>query len=105
MGRRLRGRRGHSKLPQLVDLFLSRPLISSAMIEKELKVTTRGALNLIAELGLREITGRGRYRAWGVVLHRLCGGSTDLTWRQASSPHALTGPAVKLILYDISYFG
>ncbi|RUW08668.1 hypothetical protein EOA60_35630, partial [Mesorhizobium sp. M1A.F.Ca.IN.020.06.1.1] len=46
---------------------LSRTLISTAMIEKELKVTTRGALNLVGELGLREITGRGRYRAWGVM--------------------------------------
>ncbi|MEI8703506.1 RHE_PE00001 family protein [Mesorhizobium sp. ISC15] len=67
MGRRLRGRRGHSKLPQLVDLVLARPVVSSAMIEKDLKVTTRGALNLVAELGLREITGRGRYRAWGIL--------------------------------------
>jgi len=63
MARRLRGRRGNSKLPQLVDLVLARPLVSTAMIEKELKVTTPGALNLVAELGLREITGRGRYRA------------------------------------------
>ncbi|MER8376912.1 RHE_PE00001 family protein [Mesorhizobium sp. M0488] len=67
MLRRLRGRRGNSKLPQLVDLVLARPLVSSAMIEKDLKVTTRGALNLVAELGLREITGRGRYRAWGIL--------------------------------------
>ncbi|MER9473864.1 RHE_PE00001 family protein [Mesorhizobium sp. M0520] len=67
MGRRLRGRRGHSKLPQLVDLVLARPLVSSAMIEKDLKLTARGALNLVAELGLREITGRGRYRAWGIL--------------------------------------
>jgi hypothetical protein len=67
MARRLRGSRGHSKLPQLVDLVLARPLVSSAMIEKELSVTTRGALNLVAELGLREITGRGRYRAWGIL--------------------------------------
>lgn len=67
MLRRLKGRRGHSKLPRLIDFVLSRPLVSSAMIEKELKVTTRGALNLVAELGLREITGRGRYRAWGII--------------------------------------
>lgn len=67
MLRRLKGRRGHSKLPRLVGYALSRPLVSSAMIEKELKVTTRGALNLVAELGLREITGRGRYRAWGII--------------------------------------
>lgn len=67
MLRRLKGRRGHSKLPRLAEYALSRPLVSSAMIEKELKVTTRGALNLVAELGLREITGRGRYRAWGII--------------------------------------
>jgi len=67
MLRRLKGRRGHSKLPQLIEFALLRPLVSSTMIEKELKVTTRGALNLVAELGLREITGRGRYRAWGVL--------------------------------------
>ncbi|RWJ74641.1 MAG: DUF1612 domain-containing protein [Mesorhizobium sp.] len=67
MLRRLKGRRGHSKLPRLIDYALSRPLVSSAMVERELKVTTRGALNLVGELGLREITGRGRYRAWGVL--------------------------------------
>ncbi|MDQ6436322.1 RHE_PE00001 family protein [Mesorhizobium sp. LHD-90] len=67
MERRLRNRRSTSKLPQLVELVLSRPLISSTMIEKELKLTTKGALNLVAELNLREITGRGRYRAWGVI--------------------------------------
>ncbi|TIN05371.1 MAG: DUF1612 domain-containing protein, partial [Mesorhizobium sp.] len=67
MLRRTRERRGNSKLPRLIDFVLSRPLVSSAMIEKELRVTARGALNLIGELGLREITGRGRYRAWGIV--------------------------------------
>ncbi|MER9216174.1 RHE_PE00001 family protein [Mesorhizobium sp. M0663] len=67
MARRLRDRRGHSKLPRLVDLVLARPLVSSAMIERKLKVSTRGALNLVAELGLREVTGRGRYRAWGIL--------------------------------------
>ncbi|CAH2394092.1 conserved hypothetical protein [Mesorhizobium prunaredense] len=67
MLRRTRNRRGNSKLPQLIDYVLSRPLVSSAMIEKDLKVTTRGALNLVGELNLREVTGRGRYRAWGIV--------------------------------------
>ncbi|MBB6468728.1 hypothetical protein HNQ96_004615 [Aminobacter lissarensis] len=67
MERRLKGRRSTSKLPQLIDLVLSRPLVSSGMIEKELGVTTAGALNLIGEFDLREITGRGRYRAWGVI--------------------------------------
>ncbi len=44
MLRRTRSRRGNSKLPQLIDYVLSRPLMSSTMIEKELKVTTRGRL-------------------------------------------------------------
>lgn len=37
------------------------------MIAKTAKVTQRGALNLIGELGVREVTGRGRYRAWGIL--------------------------------------
>jgi HTH DNA binding domain len=38
------------------------PIVSAGMIPKAVKVTPRGALNLIGELGVREITGRGRYR-------------------------------------------
>ena len=67
MQRRLKGRRSNSKLPQLIELVLARPMVSSTMIEKELKVTLQGALNLVAELNLREMTGRGRFRAWGIV--------------------------------------
>lgn len=67
MERRLTQRRSSSKLPQLVDLVLARPLVSTSMIQKEFKVTRQGALNLITEFNLREITGRGRYRAWGVI--------------------------------------
>jgi hypothetical protein len=65
MQRRLKGKRTNSKLPQLIELVLARPLVSSTMIEKELKVTMQGALNLVGELSLREMTGRGRFRAWG----------------------------------------
>ena len=65
--RRLRERRSSSKLPDLVELVLSRPLISTGMIQERLKVTKQGALNLVGELGLREMTGRGRFRAWGIV--------------------------------------
>ncbi|RWM50348.1 RHE_PE00001 family protein [Mesorhizobium sp.] len=67
MERRLRERRASSKLPDLVELVLSRPIVSTAMIQDRLKVTKQGALNLVGELGLREMTGRGRFRAWGVV--------------------------------------
>lgn len=67
MERRLRGRRSSSNLPVAIDLLLSRPIVSAAMIAKAAKVTPRAALNLIGELGVRELTGRGRYRAWGVI--------------------------------------
>ena len=65
--RRLRERRVSSKLPDLVELVLSRPLVSTGMIQDRLKVTQQGALNLVGELGLREMTGRGRFRAWGIM--------------------------------------
>lgn len=63
---KLKGRRGNSKLPRLVDLVLARPLVSSGMIAAELDVTPRAAQDMVRDLGLRELTGRGRYRAWGV---------------------------------------
>jgi hypothetical protein len=65
--RKLVGRRGNSSLPGLIDLVLSRPLVSAGMIAGELKITPRAAQDLVRELGLREATGRGRYRAWGVL--------------------------------------
>ncbi|RVC84034.1 DUF1612 domain-containing protein [Mesorhizobium sp. M4A.F.Ca.ET.022.05.2.1] len=67
MERRLRERRASSKLPDLVELVLSRPVVSAGMIQDKLKVTKQGALNLVGELGLREMTGRGRFRAWGIM--------------------------------------
>lgn len=67
MERRLKGRRSTSRLPEVIELVLSRPLVTSGMIEKGLGVTAAGALNLLGELDLREITGRGRYRAWAIL--------------------------------------
>jgi hypothetical protein len=67
MARRLRDRRASSKLPALVELVLSRPLVSTGMIQEKLKVSKQGALNLVGELSLREMTGRGRFRAWGMI--------------------------------------
>ncbi|MGE3710574.1 MAG: RHE_PE00001 family protein [Hyphomicrobiaceae bacterium] len=67
MNRRLDGRRSSSNLPTTIELVLSRPIVSAPMIAKTAKVTQRGALNLIGELGVRELTGRGRYRAWGII--------------------------------------
>jgi hypothetical protein len=48
-------------------LVISRPLVSAGMIAEALAVTPRAALNLVAELDLRETTGRGRFRAWSVL--------------------------------------
>ncbi|UXS43070.1 DUF1612 and helix-turn-helix domain-containing protein (plasmid) [Agrobacterium tumefaciens] len=67
MERRLRGRRSSSSLPAVITLILSRPIVSAPMIAKSAGVTPRAALNLIGELGVREVTGRCRYRAWGIL--------------------------------------
>ncbi|WP_165224131.1 RHE_PE00001 family protein [Affinirhizobium pseudoryzae] len=67
MERRLVGRRTTSRLPELVDLVMARPLVSTGMVAETLNVTPRAALRIVEELGLRELTGRGRYRAWGVL--------------------------------------
>jgi hypothetical protein len=67
MERRLKQRRTSSRLSDLVELVLSRPVISTALIQERLKISKQGALNLVGELGLREMTGRGRFRAWGIL--------------------------------------
>jgi hypothetical protein len=67
MERKLEGRRSSSSLPAFMELVLARPLVSTGMVQAELKVSRQGALDLVATLGLREMTGRGRYRAWGVL--------------------------------------
>ncbi|MDF2119247.1 RHE_PE00001 family protein [Roseiarcaceae bacterium H3SJ34-1] len=65
--RKMKGRRSSSRLPDLIDLVMRRPIVSAGMVAAELNVSTRAALDLVADLGLRETTGRGRYRAWGVL--------------------------------------
>lgn len=68
LGLKLKGRRSTSRLPDLVSLILSRPLVTTAIAAKELKVSPQAVEGMLKELGsLRELTGRGRYRAWGVV--------------------------------------
>jgi len=67
LARKLVGRRATSKLPALLDYVLTRPIASAGMIADELDITPRAAQDLVAELGLREATGRGRYRAWGIL--------------------------------------
>ena len=64
---KLVGRRSSSRLPALAEFVLARPIASAGMISAALGVTPRAAQDMVAELGLREITGRGRYRAWGIL--------------------------------------
>jgi Protein of unknown function (DUF1612)/HTH DNA binding domain len=65
--RKLEGRRASSKLPELVELVMAKPLVSAGMVAKTLEVTPQAARRIVLELGLREMTGRGRFRAWGIV--------------------------------------
>nr|WP_281400063.1 RHE_PE00001 family protein [Microvirga zambiensis] len=62
--------RSNSRLPELVNLFLSRPLVTVPLGAKLLKVTPKAVDLMLAQLGgalPRELTGRTRYRAWGIV--------------------------------------
>ncbi|HTO34174.1 MAG TPA: RHE_PE00001 family protein [Pararhizobium sp.] len=67
MDRKLEGRRTSSKLPELVELVMAKPLVSAGMVAKTLGVTPQAARRIVLELGLREMTGRGRFRAWGLL--------------------------------------
>ncbi|SOC81739.1 HTH DNA binding domain-containing protein [Ensifer adhaerens] len=67
MDRKLEGRRTSSKLPELVELVMAKPLVSAGMVAKTLDVTPQAARRIVSELGLREMTGRGRFRAWGII--------------------------------------
>ena len=60
-------RRQSSRLPELIDLVLARPMVSAGLIAKTLGVTPQAALKMTADLHLRELTGRGRFRAWGIL--------------------------------------
>ncbi|NTH53702.1 DUF1612 and helix-turn-helix domain-containing protein [Agrobacterium rhizogenes] len=67
MDRKIEGRRTSSKLPELIELVMAKPLVSAKMVAKTLGVTPQAARRIVLELGLREMTGRGRFRAWGLV--------------------------------------
>jgi hypothetical protein len=67
MERKLIGRRTSSKLPELIELVLARPLVHAGTVSNVLGITPQAALKIIGELGLREMTGRGRFRAWGIL--------------------------------------
>ncbi|MBG0808170.1 DUF1612 domain-containing protein [Methylosinus sp. H3A] len=67
--RKCKGRRANSRMSQLVDLCLASPVVTVPFAAKELRVSQQAATTMIGELSsnLRELTGRGRYRAWAVV--------------------------------------
>ncbi|WP_432761427.1 RHE_PE00001 family protein [Rhizobium mayense] len=67
MERKLEGRRASSKMPELVELVMAKPPVSAGMVANTLDVTPQAARRIVLELGLREMTGRGRFRAWGVL--------------------------------------
>jgi hypothetical protein len=67
MERKLQGRRVSSKLPELVELVMATPLIHAGTVTRTLGVTPQAARRIVMELGLREMTGRGRFRAWGIL--------------------------------------
>jgi hypothetical protein len=70
MLRRCEGRRGHSKLAELVDLFVSSPLVTVQLAAARLQVSPQAVEAMLKELGgslPRELTGRKRYRAWGIL--------------------------------------
>ncbi len=67
MERKLTDRRTSSKLPELIELVMAKPLVSAGMVVKTLEVTPQAARRIVGELGLREMTGRRRFRAWGIL--------------------------------------
>lgn len=70
MAKRLEGRRKGSKLGGLVELFLSRPVVTMPMAGMHLRVTPHAVKCMFEELGgslPRELTQRSRYRAWGIL--------------------------------------
>ena len=66
---KLKGRRRNSRLPALVDLLLSRPLVSVPMAAKALRCSNQAVEAMLPMLGSipREMTGRSRYRVWGIA--------------------------------------
>jgi len=70
MLRKCEGRRGNSKLAELVDLFVSSPLVTVQLAAARMQVTPQAVEAMLKQLGPslpRELTGRKRYRAWGIM--------------------------------------
>ena len=64
--RRCQKLKSNARLPALAEFVLSTPLVTAPMIARQLNVSARAAQDMAPALGLRELTGRTRFRAWGV---------------------------------------
>jgi len=69
LGQVAQSKHADSRLPALIDLVLSRPLVSAEIAQKELKLTASGFRRLRLQLGtsVKELTGRRRFQAWGIL--------------------------------------
>lgn len=70
MLRKCENRRGNSKLTELVGLFVASPLVTVQLAAARLHVTPQAVEAMLKQLGgslPRELTGRKRYRAWGIL--------------------------------------
>lgn len=65
--RRLSGRKRSAHLDGFLDLAIRSPAVTTGLTTSALGLSKQGALNLISDAGLREITGRGRYRMWALL--------------------------------------
>lgn len=65
---KLKGRRKSSRLGGLIDLLVSRPLVSIPMAAKALACSPQAVAGMLSQLGSlpREMSGRRRYRVWSV---------------------------------------
>lgn len=64
----LKGRRKNSRLPALIELLVSRPLVSVPMAAKALRCSSQAVEGMFEQLGSipREMSGRKRYRVWTI---------------------------------------
>ena len=65
--RKTKGKRVNSHMGQVINLVIARPIVTAAIIATELGITERSARDLVAVIDLRELTGRARYRACGIL--------------------------------------
>ncbi|WP_292502090.1 helix-turn-helix domain-containing protein [Mesorhizobium sp.] len=92
-----------------IEFVLSRPIASVPMVAKTARETQRGALNLIGELGVREVTGTGRASHWGYIWAilpcRLASGgakeANGTNWTNVHAVHILIGRTMEFVPWPI----